>query len=57
MGRWRGACCPVTTKIAGPRLLTCGEESSLSIHGGHGARFARFKWWPRAPCANEDCPG
>jgi hypothetical protein len=25
--------------------LTCGEESSLSIHGGNDARFARFRQW------------
>jgi hypothetical protein len=33
----------VTTKIARPVALTCGEESSLSIHGGSDARFARFR--------------
>jgi hypothetical protein len=35
--------CPVTTQIARSSSLTCTEESSLTIHGGQGARFARFK--------------
>ena len=34
--------CPMTTKIARPVPLTCDEESSLSIHGGPGARFDCF---------------
>jgi hypothetical protein len=49
--------CPATTKIARPVALTCGEESSLTIHGGQGARFARFKKWPGVACADEDCSG
>jgi len=35
--------CPVTAQIARSSSLTCTEESSLTIHGGQGARFARFK--------------
>src|ERR1022692_1203259 len=35
--------CPVTAQIARSSSLTCTEESSLTIHGGHNARFARFK--------------
>ena len=35
--------CPVTTQIARSSSLTCTEESSLTIHGGQDARFARFQ--------------
>src|SRR5208337_4092110 len=33
--------CPVTAGIARSSSLACTEESSLTIHGGQGARFAR----------------
>jgi len=35
--------CPVTAQIARSSSLTCTEETSLTIHGGQRARFARFK--------------
>src|SRR5262249_19096104 len=34
--------CPLTTKIARPAVLTCCEESSLSICGSRDVCFARF---------------
>ena len=41
-GRSAAAGCPMTTKIPRPMTLTCEEESSLSIHDHHCARFAHF---------------
>jgi catechol 2,3-dioxygenase-like lactoylglutathione lyase family enzyme len=35
--------CPVTTMFAWPDCLTCGEESSLTIHGSQVACFACFR--------------
>ena len=48
-------CCPVTTEIPRARPLTCSEESSLTIHGRHDARFACFGSASRCSLASEDC--
>jgi Integrase core domain len=37
------AWCPMTTKIAQSMALTCGEETSLSIHGGSRCPFCLFR--------------
>jgi len=37
-------------------LLTCKEESSLTIGDGNGVRFAGFTDGQVAACDNEDCP-
>lgn len=49
--------CPLTSMILRYVSLTWEEESSLSIHGGAGARFACFWWLAGAAFVNEDCSG